>query len=111
MRAMNSGTCKGSANGQKLIDTGSRLSTAKNAAASRSGTPTIQNRSFMRAEIEPKPRGRSIRPAARKRHSRLLGVELLAQLFAGLEERHGLFGHLDRFAGARVAPDARLPPL
>ena len=33
-------------------------------------------------------------------------VEPLAQVLAGLEERHELLGHRDRGAGARVAADA-----
>src|ERR1700757_4916427 len=34
------------------------------------------------------------------------GVEPLAQLLAALEERHVLGAHVDRLAGARVAPGA-----
>src|SRR5579883_3210790 len=113
MMATNSGTWRGSANGQKLTETASRLSTAKNAAASTSGTPTIQNRSFIGCEIEPNgDAGQSEAGSAARAVERLFGgVELFAQLFAGLEERHGLFRNLHGFAGARVAPDARLAAL
>ena len=38
-------------------------------------------------------------------------VQAIAQLLAGLEERHMLFGHLDTVAGTRVAADTRVTPL
>src|SRR5262252_3829957 len=103
--AANSGTWTGSANGHRLTVTISRLATAKNAATSTSGKPTIQSTSFMGSRLSRKPRpGQSIAAAGPCRRSvgSGFGVELLAQLLAGLEERHRLFGDLYGLTGAGI---------
>ena len=52
-------------------------------------------------------RARVAKSGLSRSRQRSVGVEPLAHFLAGLEVGHALGGHLDRIAGARIAPRAR----
>src|SRR5579872_5000756 len=82
--------------------TGSRFDNANSTSSNSRGSPITRRMSRSAGD-------RDI--SGRYACGRLGAVDPVAQFLASLEERHSLFVHRHRFAGAGIAPRARVAPL